>query len=167
MSPDRLSGFVIWVLLALGGGACSSAPRSVPTPEITKLTPADVYIGEPQGREYEILGTVRTWEEFPTLLDDSFDEQEFRRRCRKAFYQASAKLLKIARENGGNGVVDVRSVVFLADGRREYLPSAECSEDGAEGEALVEGKAIRWKGDGAPKPRPKSRKRRRKKVTSQ
>jgi len=100
-------------------------------------------MGKPE-RAFKTVGTVRTWQGFPTSLDDSFTETEFNRRCRKAFYEASGKLLGIAREHGAEAVVEVNSVVFLADGRKEYHPKAECAEDGEEGEALVEGLAVRW-----------------------
>ena len=85
-------------------------------------------------------------EVFRGQLDESFDDREFQRRCKLAFRGAAEKVLQIAREHGGDAVVKMRSVVFLADGRKEYLPSAECADDGDEGEALVEGMAVRWTG---------------------
>jgi len=133
------------IVTAVVMAACAStAPKSQKaSSEPPRLLPSGVYFGDP-GRPYQVVGTVRTWKEFATSLDDSFNEQEMQRRCNQAFFDASTKLLGIARENGGEAVMDVRSVIFLADGRKEYHPRAECSEDGEEGEALVQGTAIKW-----------------------
>ena len=138
-------GAVVLGVAALFFG-CSSAPTVKKGSEAFKLLPAGVMFDEGGGRPYQEVGTVRAWQEFKTELDESFDEKEFQRRCKLAFHGAAEKVLQIAREHGGDAVVRVRSVVFLADGRKEYLPSAECADDGDEGEALVEGMAIRWKG---------------------
>jgi hypothetical protein len=35
-------------------------------------------------------------------------------------------------------------VVFLADGRRETFDRPECTDDGEEGDVLVQGVAIQW-----------------------
>ncbi|MEN9722064.1 MAG: hypothetical protein RJB38_50 [Pseudomonadota bacterium] len=125
----------------LVAAACASAPKPKQSAEVLPLVPAGVYLQEP-ARAYRVVGTVRAWEEFTTALDDSFDEREFQRRCRKAFHDASVKLLRTAQENGGNAVVKIRSVVFLADGRKELYAQPECADDGDSGEALVEGLAV-------------------------
>jgi hypothetical protein len=126
--------------------SCSSAPTGKKSAEAQRPLPAGVTFDDGGGRPYQKVGTVRAWQEFKTELDESFDDKEFQRRCRQAFREAAAKVLKIAQEHGGEAVIQVRSVVFLADGRKEYLPSAECADDGDAGEALVEGMAVRWTG---------------------
>jgi len=126
--------------------ACSSTPPAKKKSEPMKPLPAAVSFDDGGGRPYQRVGIVRAWQEFKTELDESFDDQEFQRRCRIAFREAAAKLLRIAQENGGDAVIQARSVVFLADGRKEYVASPECADDGDEGEALVQGMAVRWTG---------------------
>jgi hypothetical protein len=48
-------------------------------------------------------------------------------------------------------VIDVKSVVFLENGKSELYPSAECADDGMEGQVLSQGIAIRWKEPKEPK----------------
>lgn len=101
----------------------------------------DAFFDPPEGREYETLGWVRAKIEFPTL--DA--EQEEQRLCENYFNKAVKQLVKYAREKGGHAVLDVKSVVFYVDGRTDAFPRAECSDDGAEGQVLVRGIAVRWK----------------------
>ena len=54
----------------------------------------------------------------------------------------------MAKKQGGDAVIDLKSVVYLEDGRREMYPSAECSDDGIEGQVLCQGIAIKWKTSG-------------------
>jgi hypothetical protein len=132
---------------------CSSTPAGKKSTEVQRALPVGVSFDEGGGRPYQKVGTVRAWQEFKTELDESFNDKEFQRRCRLAFREAATKVLKIAQEHGGEAVIQIRSVVFLADGRKEFLPSAECADDGDAGEALVEGIAVRWTGP-APVERP-------------
>jgi len=136
--------FISFVMIC---GACSSAPPRKLPPEPPRMVPAGVFLEEPL-RSYQVVGTVRSWREFPASLNDFNDTLMMKRLCQQAFYDASEKLLKIAHENGGEAVMKVQSVVFLADGRKEFYSRPECSEDGAEGEVLVQGTAIRWGGVG-------------------
>jgi len=131
-------------------GCAGKKPRPVSTvPE--QVMPASVYFGSPQ-RKYEVLGSVRASKTYPTLSQELTDEQEARL-CKRAFFEAARELLKNARENGGDAVVDVHSVIFLADGRRETYDRPECTDDGDEGEALVQGIAVKWSVPAAaPKP---------------
>ncbi len=104
--------------------------------------PEDVYLGSPPAeREYEILGVVRTKVDFPTLTP----EHDERKLCKNYFNKAAQDLLKRAKKAGGNGVVDVKSVVFLADGQTETHPRAECVDEGDEGQVAATGIAVRWK----------------------
>lgn len=136
----------------MASAACSSLPKRPPQKEgPIQVLPGNVFFSEPT-RSYQVLGTARSWHEFKTSLDETFDDQEFSRRCYQAFFKASEKVLAIARANGGEAVAQIRSVVFLADGRKEYYPRPECVDDGEEGEALVEGQVIRWSSSKTKKP---------------
>ncbi len=139
-------GVLLAIVWSLGGIACSSFSKPVPKNEgPVSVLPPQVFFSQPS-RAFEVLGTARSWHEFKTSLDESYDEKEFSRRCQQAFYQAAQKVLGIARSHGGDAVMQVKSVVFLADGRKEFYPRPECVDDGEEGEALVEGQVIRWIG---------------------
>ena len=52
--------------------------------------------------------------------------------------------MKLAKKNGGEAVIDLKSVVMLFDGKVEQYPQPECSDDGSEGQVAVRGIAIRW-----------------------
>lgn len=102
--------------------------------------PKEAFIGEPD-RPYEALGLVRTRVNFPSL-DPRHDESQL---CANYFNKAARDLLNRAREQGGDAVIDIKSVVFLIDGRSEVHPTPECSDDGAEGQVLAQGIAVKWK----------------------
>ena len=70
--------------------------------------------------------------------------------CRNYFNKAVQDLVKFAHDAGGDAVIDVKSVVLLLDGKTEMYPRPECSDEGAEGQALVRGIAIRWKKPATP-----------------
>jgi len=99
-----------------------------------------VYLGKPK-RAFSPIGTVREKVSFDTL-DPRSDGDKL---CRNYYNQAVNKLLKMARKNGGEAVIQVRSVVLMADGRMERFVEPECYDDGADGQVAVEGTAIRWK----------------------
>ena len=88
----------------------------------------------------EILGTVKARVEFPTL--DS--KLNFEKLCFNYYNKGVERLLKYARAEDADIVVDVRSVVFLIDGRHELYESPECSDDGQEGQILLQATAARW-----------------------
>lgn len=99
-------------------------------------------IGEFKGRPYEILGWVRAKAHFPTLEQDPNSQ----RICKNYYNKASRDLLKQAiKEAKGDAVMKVRSVVMLMNGKTEEHVTPECSDDGAEGEILLRGIAIKWK----------------------
>ncbi len=134
-----------WVGLLCGGmAACSSLPRV--EHRHFKFPSDRAFVGVPE-RAYEVLGRVRADARFPTLDPDASEE----RLCRNYYNQAVRKLVDVARsEAKADAVIEVRSVTVLLDGRKERHETAECADDGAEGEVLVEGIAVRWKPD--PKP---------------
>ena len=51
----------------------------------------------------------------------------------------------MARHQGADAVVDIKSVVFLENGKQETYSTPECSDDGFEGQILLQGVAIKWK----------------------
>jgi hypothetical protein len=91
-------------------------------------------------RPYKVLGVVRAKVNFPTL-DPMREEVDL---CKNYYFKAVKDLVSSADEQEADAVVDVRSVVFLADGRREVYPTPECSDDGLEGQILVQGLAVKW-----------------------
>jgi len=123
----------------LGLVGCASLPQA----DLKRFEwPRDVYLGSPPAeREYEVLGQVRTKVDYPTLTAEHDD----RKLCKNYFNKAAQDLLKRAQKAGGNGVVDVKSVVFLANGRTETYPRAECVDEGDEGQVAATGIAVRWK----------------------
>lgn len=113
-----------------------------------------VYLEVPTGadekRPYEVLGWVKARATFPTMEQ----EQNSPAICRNYFNKASQSLLKEAVKAGGEAVIKVRSVVLFMDGKFKEYPTPECSDDGAEGEVLVRGVAIRYKKEIVPTPTP-------------
>lgn len=91
-------------------------------------------------REYKKLGLVRSKVNYQTL-DLNHDEEYL---CVNYFNRAVEELVRFARKKGGDAVIDVRSVVFFENGEHELHPSAECSDDGMEGQVLAQGVAIQW-----------------------
>ena len=141
----------------LFGAGCSAPRLKKPAMPVLEgpLLPKGVFFGVPPYR-YQSMGVVRASKTYPTLhleMTDELDEAY----CKKVFAEAARELLVLAKENGGDGVADVHSVVYLADGRRETYDKPECTDDGEEGEVLVQGIAIKWVRTGvkaAPKPAP-------------
>ena len=129
--------------LALTGCALVGKPKPLPMPVFEgPLLPKGAFFGEPPYR-YKSVGVVRATKEYPTLNIEMTEELE-EAYCKKAFAEAVRELLQSAKANGADGVADIHSVVFLADGRRETFDRPECTDDGAEGDVLVQGVAIQW-----------------------
>ena len=97
--------------------------------------------GEFENRPYEVLGWVKARATFPTMEQ----EQNSPSLCRNYFNKAVKSLLTEAYKAGGEAVIRVRSVVMFMDGKFKEYPTPECSDDGAEGEVLVRGVAIKYK----------------------
>ncbi len=120
--------------------ACAS---SVPEPKIARFSfPKEVQTTD-SDRPYEKLGLVRAKVNFPTLTQE-YDEDFL---CKNYYNKAARDLLKRAREQGGDAVLQMRTVTFLMDGRTETHSTPQCSDDGSEGQVLVEGIAVKWKPD--------------------
>ena len=92
-------------------------------------------------RPYLTLGTVRAKVDFISL-DESHEEKDL---CANYFNKSVRDLVTMAKQKGGDAVIDVKSVVYLEDGRLETYPSPECSDDGLEGQSLTQGIAVKWK----------------------
>lgn len=125
-------------------GVLLSACTTLPTPKQTQygFPKKSVYIGQVD-RPYQTLGFVRTRVNYPSL-DPNIEEQAL---CQNYFNKAAHDLLERAKEHGADAVIDMKSVVFLEDGRQEIYPTPECADDGEEGQILAQGIAIRWKND--------------------
>ncbi|MFN7686023.1 MAG: hypothetical protein ACK5QT_11505 [Oligoflexia bacterium] len=106
------------------------------------LLPKGAFFGAPPYK-FKALGTVRATREYPTLNIEMTDELQ-QALCQKAFAEAVRDLLQNAKTNGGDAVADVHSVVYTGDGRRQSFDRPECSDDGEEGDVLVQGVAIQW-----------------------
>jgi hypothetical protein len=116
----------------------------MPDPKVKhhSLPKEGVFVQKPE-RPYDVLGRARARVDFPSL-DRENEETAL---CQNYYNKAVKDLLKRAEKAGGDAVVEVRSVVYLADGRVERYETAECSDDGAEGQILVEGWVAKWKSD--------------------
>jgi hypothetical protein len=113
----------------------------MPEPKMTTYEfPREAFVNKPP-RPYDVIGMVRSKADFFSL-DANHDESTL---CRNYYNRAVSDLVKIAKEQGGDAVLDVRSVVMLFDGKTETYPTPECSDEGAEGQVLVQGTAIKWK----------------------
>lgn len=124
-------------MLTLGITSCST----LPTPKHKQYAfPKKEAFFKPPQRPYQVLGLVRAKAEFQSL-DPNREEADL---CRNYFNKAIHELVKTAHHKGGDAVIDVKSVVFLEDGRREEYPTPECADDGMEGQVLTQGIAIRW-----------------------
>jgi hypothetical protein len=143
----RITTRLAFVLSLLGAGACTT----LPAPKQTKhaFPTAGVYVQEPR-RTYKTLGVVRAKVNYETL-DPVSEERDL---CRNYYNKAVKELLEKAKDQAADAVVDVKSVVFLADGRRETYPTPECSDDGQEGQILVQGVAVQWTETAEPAPAP-------------
>lgn len=118
--------------------ACSSMPA--PAYRVYRFPSQKAFSGG-VSRPYETLGLVRSKVNFQTL-DVNHDETEL---CRNYFNKAVQDLVRIAHGKKADAVIDVRSVVFLEDGSHRAYTTAECADDGFEGQVLAQGIAVRWK----------------------
>jgi hypothetical protein len=101
----------------------------------------DLPTGEFAGREYEPLGWVKARSHYVTMEEDPNNSLL----CKNYYNKAARTLLKDAIKAKADAVIQVRSVVMTMDGKIEEFKTPECSDDGAEGEILLRGIAIRFK----------------------
>jgi hypothetical protein len=130
----RLFAFV-GVTLA---GGCASLPDSqyqkIPFPK------KHAHLSETPPFPAEILGVVRAKISFPT----TDPEHELEELCLSAFNQGAHDLIKKAKKTykTATDVIGIQSIVFFLDGTKKAYPQAECSDDGNEGQVLMQGQAI-------------------------
>ncbi len=116
---------------------------SLPEPKFKKyhLPEQDVFVDTKPTRRFKELGLVRVRVNFNSLNPDREDQDL----CRNFYNKGAADLLKRAkRDKKGDAVMGVRSVVYYMDGKSKKFSTPECSDDGGEGQILLEGKAIRY-----------------------
>lgn len=97
-------------------------------------------------RPFQPLGWVKAKVNFQSF-DPNREESAL---CKNYYNKAVRQLVQAALSKGADAVVDVKSVVFLEDGRQETYPTAECSDDGFEGQILLQGVAVKWKKEQKP-----------------
>ena len=120
---------------------------------------AGVYIDLPTGKDadrpYEALGWVRGKAHYPTMEQESNNPNL----CKNYYNKAAGVLLKEAKKAKADAVIQVRSIVMLMDTSIQEYKTPECSDDGAEGEILLKGIAIRYKPvpEATPTPIPSTR----------
>ena len=91
---------------------------------------------------FEKLGMVRTKVNFSSLHPERDDDEL----CRNYYNKGVVDLIKRAKlEQKADAVINVRSVVFYMDGSSNLYTSPECSDDGNEGQILLQARAIRFK----------------------
>lgn len=128
----NLSGLGLVLLLA----GCASMPK---VEHKWYQFPPGAYLGKPE-KPYQSLGWVRSKVNF-TTLDPENDEQTL---CKNYFNKAVRNLLRYAKKEGGEAVIQVESVVFHMDGSSKTFSRPECYDDGAQGQVLARGIAVRF-----------------------
>lgn len=115
---------------------------TLPTPKFKAYRfPKDLAFIEEPDRPYEKLKVIKTKVNFSSM-DPTHDENEL---CANYYNKAARDLVKRAKDLGGDAVIKVRSVVFYISGEQQFHKTPECADDGAEGQILLQGVAIRWK----------------------
>lgn len=143
MDAPQLQGWKVRVQRVLSGlvlvlAACSSLPDT----HFEKYEfPQGVYVGDVKNRPYTVLGLVKTRVDYKTL-DANHEESDL---CRNYFNKGSRDLLKLGKKQGADAVLDVKSVVFYEDGTSKTYPDPECTDEGEDGQILLQGIAVRWK----------------------
>lgn len=95
----------------------------------------------PKGVQIEVIGRVKARADWPSLDPD----REESGLCINYYNKAVRDLVKFAKEKKADYVIKIRSITVLYDGRIEVHKTPECSDDGGEGQVLVEGVAVRMK----------------------
>ena len=125
-------------MVLLGWVGCSS----VPAPKYEQYAfPKKAAFIKKSDRPHENLGWVRAKVNYQSL-DPGREEGSL---CQNYYNKAVKQLVDFAKEKGGDAVVEIKSVVFLEDGRREEYTTPDCSDDGFEGQILLQGLAVKWK----------------------
>ena len=145
MRWPALLGAALVPFAALFWGACTTTLPEIKHPKFS--FPESAYLGDVK-RPYVKLGLVKSRVDYPTL-DPNREEKDL---CNNYYNKGVRDLLKRARNVGADAIIQVKSVVFLEDGKVETYSTPECSDDGAEGQVLLEAIAIKWKPEPSPSP---------------
>jgi hypothetical protein len=127
--------FLVFLLFTLS--SCASLPD---THFEKHAFPKEAFVGDVKDRPYKALGLVKTRVDYQTL-DANHEENDL---CRNYYNKGARDLVKIAREKGADAVIDLKSVVFFEDGKSMTYPEPECSDDGQDGQILLQGIAVKW-----------------------
>lgn len=139
MRSNRRQWFAI--LVAVCSAGCASP---IPKFRYQKSEfPKNAFVGVPDARRFERIGSVRARADFLSM-DPENPNANSQILCRNYYNRAVNDLVKFAREKKADAVIEVKSVVFMMDGKTELHDSPECADDGAEGQALVQGVAVKW-----------------------
>jgi hypothetical protein len=130
-----------YVVLAVVASWISGCATTLPDPKIThyEFPKGKAFVGDVK-RPYHKLGQVRTRVDFNTL-DWIHEEDQL---CRNYYNKGVRDLVKRAKDVGADAVIDIRSVVFSELGGSETFQTPECSDDGQDGQILLEGIAVKW-----------------------
>ncbi len=143
LSKMRRVRIALGAALGLGCALQVMGCASLPEQKVKRFAfPKEAFVDVPK-RAFRRLGLVRTKVNFNTLNQD-WEESSL---CRNYFNKAALDLVKRAKERGADAVVEIRSIVFMVDGKSEAYSQAECSDDGGEGQVLAQGIAVKWDGD--------------------
>lgn len=130
-------------MLVLSLSACATLPEAKHTRYKFPLHGAyvDLPTGEYKEKPYKPLGWVRARAVYSTLENMGEPQGSL---CANYYNKAVQDLLREAKKVKAHAVIQIRSVVLLMDGTTEEHKTPECSDDGAEGEILLRGIAIRF-----------------------
>jgi hypothetical protein len=134
-------------IAVLAGFGCATLPDS----KFKKYNFPEtaVFVDEKPTRPFKVVGPVRVRVNYSSLNP----EREELELCQNYYNKGARDLLKRAkRDLKADAVIDIHSVVYFMDGKSKRYPTAECADDGNEGQILMEGKAIRY----LPKPKKKA-----------
>ena len=131
------------ILILVLSGCASSLPeekhKTFTFPEMGAFV--ELPTGKYEKRPFETLGWVRTKVNYPTMEQDPNNTKL----CKNYYNKGVAQLLNEAKKAGGEAVIQIRSVVMLMDHSVQEYATPECYDDGAEGELLLRGVAIKYK----------------------
>lgn len=134
---------------------CLCACTTLPTSKFQKhnFPKKEAFVGDVK-KPYRKLGLVQARVDFPSLTAGFEVEMSGQMAghsgssdnyiCQNYYNKGVNDLVKKAKAHGGDAVIQVRSVVFLQDGKREVHTTPECADDGEEGQVLLQGIAIKW-----------------------
>ncbi len=132
----------------LFGVGCGATVPLAPRARI-KFPEGLAFVGKaPEDRPFERLGIVRGRVDFVSFQASENEDPNI---CRNQYNKAVKQLVDQAKKRGGDAVIEVKSVVFMMDGKSEMHDKPECADDGAEGQVLVQGTVVKWKKAEEPK----------------